>query len=45
MSDPLDDREQVLAALRYVSGEACRYLESIDREPVLVPGHEAAIAA
>jgi glutamate/tyrosine decarboxylase-like PLP-dependent enzyme len=45
MSDPLDDREQVLAALRYVSDEACRYLEAIDREPVLVPGHEAAIEA
>ncbi len=45
MPDPLDDHDQVLAALRYVSEEACRYLSGIDSEPVLAQGYEAAIEA
>lgn len=45
MPDPLHDRDQAIAALRYIEAEAERYLDALAAEPAKPPGADAAAAA
>jgi glutamate/tyrosine decarboxylase-like PLP-dependent enzyme len=45
MADPLDERVEAGSSLELAARAAARYLESLDREPVLPPGAEDALAA